>query len=149
MRFLFSAALLITGLMAPALTAQQSRATSGDKVSESPKAAQDKDGTRDTPFGRVRQDANPQPAPTPKKPSETGLVRAEVKGDTVTFRRKTPFGNQVWTRKRSELNDDEQDIVENQSSSGSKGGEAKPKPAAAPKPAAQPKPSEEVAARPR
>lgn len=149
MRFLFSAAILMTCLMAPALMAQQSGAKSDDKVSESPERAEGKAATRNTPFGRVRQDANPQPAPKPEKPSETGLVSAEAKGDTVTFRRKTPFGNQVWTRKRSELSEDEKEILANQSSGGKKAGEAKPKPAAAPKPAAQPKPSEEVAAKPK
>ena len=148
MRFLFSAAILITALATPGLMAQQNGAKSEDKVSESPRGTQGKAGTRDTPFGRVRQDANPQPAPKPEKPSETGLVSAEAKGDIVTFRRKTPFGNQVWTRKRSELSDDEKVILANQSSPGKKPAETKSKPAASPKPAAQPKQSEEVAARP-
>lgn len=148
MRYLFSAVILITGLMAPTLMAQQPESKSEDKVSTSPKPREGKEQTRATPFGRVRQDANPQPAPKPEKPSETGLVSAEAKGDSVIFRRKTPFGNQVWTRKRSELNEDEKEILANQSIAAKKAAEAKSKPASAPKPAAQPKPAEAAAAKP-
>jgi hypothetical protein len=147
MRFLLLAAILMIGLMTPGVVAQQTEAKDDGKASDSSASGEPKERTRNTPFGRVRQDANPQPAPKPEKPSETGLVRAEVKGDTVTFRRKTPFGNQVWTRKRSELSDDEKEILANQSNSGKKPAEAKP--AAAPKPAAQPKPAEAVAAKPK
>lgn len=146
MRFVFATAVLAAGLMAPGLPGQQPGAKSEGKSSDSAQRIEKKERTRNTPFGRVRQDADPQPAPKPEKPSETGLVSAEVKGDKVTFRRKTPFGNQVWTRKRSELSEDEKRIVANASNSGKKNAAVKPKPT--PQPAAQPKPSEAVAAKP-
>jgi hypothetical protein len=70
--------------------------------------AETKKETVQTPFGpAVRQTKPPAAARTP----DASLVKAEVKGDTVTFRRKTPFGDSVWTRQRSELTPWEREIL--------------------------------------
>jgi len=64
----------------------------------------DKDGKKKlvskTPFGvSVKEIVNePEPARPAARPP-----KIEEKGDTVTFRRQTPFGESVWHRKRSEL----------------------------------------------
>ncbi len=63
-----------------------------------------------TPFGYVkkRNVEKPADAPRPAKPN----VEVKVAGDKVTFKRKTPFGVQAWTRARSELSDDERKLAE-------------------------------------
>ena len=65
-----------------------------------------------TPFGPavVQEDAK-QPDSSAKKTPDPSLVKAEAKGDTITFRRKTPFGESVWTRKRSDLTAYEKEIL--------------------------------------
>src|SRR5262249_47783083 len=42
------------------------------------------------------------------------LLKIEENGDTVTFKRRTPFGEQVWSKKRSELTDLEKEMIEAQ-----------------------------------
>jgi hypothetical protein len=39
-------------------------------------------------------------------------VTATEAGDSVTFQKKTPFGNNIWTKKRAELNDDEKALLD-------------------------------------
>jgi hypothetical protein len=70
--------------------------------------AQTKKETVQTPFGPAVRQTKPQPA---KRAPDTSLVKAEVKGDAVTFRRKTPFGDSVWTRKKSELTPFEREVL--------------------------------------
>jgi hypothetical protein len=65
--------------------------------------------TKQTPFGPVKAKSE-EPPPTPKL-SEDGLLSAEDQGEVVVFRRKTPFGDQVWKRKKSELTDDERELL--------------------------------------
>jgi len=57
--------------------------------------------TVQTPFGPAVRQTPAEPAP--QRRPDLSAIRVEEKGDTFTFRRKTPFGESVWTRKRSEL----------------------------------------------
>jgi hypothetical protein len=95
---------------APAKTAEP--AIPRDAVEIGPDAYRytDKDGKtwiyRRTPFGVSKQEqkaeAKPEPPPAPTVP-----VTVSVEGDQVRFERKSPFGKQVWTKKRSELTEEE------------------------------------------
>jgi hypothetical protein len=40
------------------------------------------------------------------------VVTATEAGDSVTFRKKTPFGNNSWTKKKAELSDEEKALLE-------------------------------------
>ncbi len=59
---------------------------------------------RETPFGVTKWRDSDVPPPPPPQPNP---VSATETGDRVRFERKTPFGDYVWTRKRSELTPDE------------------------------------------
>ena len=83
---------------------------------------------RKTPFGVVKSSddapvASAQPAPTsvPRAnpfgddkttAAATPSVTAVEDGDSYKFERNTPFGPTRWTRKKSELTADEQEIVQ-------------------------------------
>jgi hypothetical protein len=80
---------------------------------------------RKTPFGVVKMedkspDATPPASPdTPSNPfggapgaSAAANITAVEEGDTVRFERATPFGPYKWTRKKSELTADEQQVLE-------------------------------------
>ncbi|HYO83872.1 MAG TPA: hypothetical protein VES20_20885 [Bryobacteraceae bacterium] len=62
-------------------------------------------GAHATPFGESR--------PSPNMPQ----TKATEAGDSVRFERLTPFGPSRWTKKKTELNDDERRIWEAQRSS--------------------------------
>jgi hypothetical protein len=74
----------------------------------------DKDGkkkkTVKTPFGTSVRAADPEPD-VKRTLADDPLVRVEEKGDTFTFRRQTPFGDQVWKKKRAELTPEEQSLI--------------------------------------
>ncbi len=75
-------------------------------------AAETPKKTVPTPFGpAVPQEAAKSTEAPAKKAPDASLVKAEEKGDTITFRRKTPFGESVWTRKRQELSAQEKEIL--------------------------------------
>ena len=82
---------------------------------ENNKAAQKqslKDGEymKQTPFGQMKQG----PA---KKSAELDVgrfVEVEEQGDTIIFRRSTPFGKQVWKRQRGQLSDVEKKMLQRQ-----------------------------------
>jgi hypothetical protein len=61
-----------------------------------------------TPFGATRHSAE-DGAAAPQQ-----AVKVIDKGDTVRFERPTPFGQSVWEKKKSDLNDDERRIVDSQ-----------------------------------
>lgn len=65
--------------------------------------------TKQTPFGPVEATSE-QPPPAADLSSDS-FVSAEEKGEMVIFRRKTPFGSQVWKKKKSELTADEQALL--------------------------------------
>ncbi len=96
--------------------------------------APDKNGKkwfyRQTPFGVVTTDRDPDaeaksadrrspfdgPNPAPRsaaaeKSLEKPVVKVTDLGDSYSFERRTPFGPSRWTRKKSELTDDEKALV--------------------------------------
>lgn len=76
--------------------------------------------TVQTPFGLSTRGAAP-PADTR---AQDALVSVKKKGDVYEFRRRTPFGHQVWTKPEDEFNENEKRWFE----------ASKPKPAAKPAP---------------
>jgi hypothetical protein len=60
------------------------------------------------------------PAETPTPVTATDL------GDSYRFERKGPFGNSIWTKKKSDLTPEERSIVEKSGANGSSGAPAKP-----------------------
>jgi hypothetical protein len=67
--------------------------------------------TKQTPFGPVPVAAAPEQPPPARDFSADPFVSAEENGEMVIFRRKTPFGSQVWKKKKSELTADEQALL--------------------------------------
>lgn len=65
--------------------------------------------TKRTPFGRSKSTREEEPKSSP--PVTTPFMQVEEKGDSVVFRRRTPFGVQAWTKKRSELTAEEQKML--------------------------------------
>ena len=65
---------------------------------------------RETPFGLSKYSADgAEPAVTESKSTNNPLVTDL--GDSVRFERKTPFGSNVWTKKKSELTPEEKALV--------------------------------------
>ena len=62
----------------------------------------------ETPFGPSLRGA---PAAAARRPPDHSLVQVDQKGDTVIFRRRTPFGDQVWQRRRTELTAVEKEMI--------------------------------------
>ncbi len=74
-----------------------------------------------TTFGPTLRAASDGNGPAPASPgrlADDPMLKIEETGDTVVFRRRTPFGDQVWRRKRSELSDMEREAVEAHSKTG-------------------------------
>jgi hypothetical protein len=67
--------------------------------------------TIQTPFGPMTVGEDSEQPPTARDFAADPFVSAEEKGDLVVFRRKTPFGSQVWKKKKSELTADEQALL--------------------------------------
>ena len=65
---------------------------------------------RQTPFGVVKWED--KPVTTPPMADNTNPVIITDLGDSVRFLWKTPFGDQSWVRKKSELNDDEKAMMQ-------------------------------------
>ena len=106
----FTITLLAIALSAGAALAKQPE-KKNDSAKQSTAASEDaaSGDTVDTPFGKVaKQKPAPRPASRSKAPS---MVEVRIDGDTVRFSRKTPFGAQNWTRKKSELSTSEKDLV--------------------------------------
>ncbi|MCU1259269.1 MAG: hypothetical protein JWO80_2154 [Bryobacterales bacterium] len=66
---------------------------------------------RKTPFGIAKSEEKP-PAAQPEQ--EDTLTKATVKGDSVHFERPTPFGVTKWDKKMTELDANEQRILDRQ-----------------------------------
>ena len=82
---------------------------------ENDKAAQEqtlKDGEhmKQTPFGLMKQG----PAKKSAGPDVGRFVEVEEQGDTIIFRRRTPFGQQVWKRQREQLSEVEKKMLQRQ-----------------------------------
>ena len=69
---------------------------------------------RQTPFGVVRWED--KPITTPPMADNTNPVIITDLGDSVRFLWKTPFGDQSWVRKKSELSDDEKTMMQREQS---------------------------------
>ncbi len=65
--------------------------------------------TKQTPFGPVAATSE-QPPPRADFAADP-FVSAEERGEMVIFRRKTPFGSQVWKKKKSDLTSEEQALL--------------------------------------
>ena len=61
---------------------------------------------RETPFG-VTKAAYIAPTPKAKPGASDELVEATDAGDSVSFRRTSPFGTTTWQKKKAELSPDE------------------------------------------
>ena len=101
----------LTGL---SLAAEEPRPAANTEKDSNSGVFVDKDGKKKkvvkTPFGTSVRAADPEPQVT-RTLADDPMVRVEEKGDTFTFRRKTPFGDQVWKKKRAELNPEEQSLI--------------------------------------
>lgn len=63
-----------------------------------------------TPFGVIRSEAMPATAAS----ASLDGVKAFDQGDTVRFERQSPFGVVKWEKKKTELTDEERDLVAKQ-----------------------------------
>ncbi|MFB3776172.1 MAG: hypothetical protein ACE141_01140 [Bryobacteraceae bacterium] len=73
-----------------------------DKTPQQPGAG------KKTPFGTVKLAEKTGE----EKPNPPATMRAFEEGDTVRFERQTPFGVKKWSKKKSELDETEQAVVE-------------------------------------
>jgi len=64
---------------------------------------------RQTPFGVTKWEE--KDTPKPASDSLEPIVVTDL-GDSVRFSHKYPFGEQVWTRKKAELTDEDKAIIE-------------------------------------
>lgn len=69
-----------------------------------------------TPFGIMRGEEKPAPAAAEAQGMQG--VKATVHGDTVTFEKVTPLGIFHWQKKKAELNEMEQALLDPDSSRG-------------------------------
>jgi hypothetical protein len=81
---------------------QKSERTAESAPYPLPETARD----RQTPFSAEGTAAPPQSTDTAEEVTVTESV------DNVTFKRKTPFGNNTWTKKKSELTAEERALLE-------------------------------------
>lgn len=64
---------------------------------------------RQTPFGLVKMEDTPAPAVI--ESVDANPTVATDLGETIKFERKTPFGLQNWTKKKTDLTDEEKAVV--------------------------------------
>lgn len=81
---------------------------------------------RRTPFGWMKAEEKDVPPPAANSAAPAPATRAVEDGDSVRFERNTPFGVQRWTRKKTELTEEEKRIFESASRTGSAAPSAKP-----------------------
>jgi hypothetical protein len=65
---------------------------------------------RQTPFGLMKWQASDVPVPAMKE--QPNPVTVTDLGDQIRFERRTPFGQFVWTKKKTELSGDEKLLLE-------------------------------------
>ena len=68
---------------------------------------------RQTPFGPVIQEVveGAQKKQGRRELADDPNLKIEQDGDQITFRRRTPFGEQVWRRQRAELSEVEKELL--------------------------------------
>ena len=116
-----AAATLVASATAPKEPRAQERESQAPKAAaavkpssskRSEKASDDAEpATRMTPFGQAKTTSAPRP-PRPSASGVSHLVKVEEQGDTIIFRQRTPFGEKVWKRARTELSDQERELLE-------------------------------------
>ncbi len=80
-----------------------------DKTAQK-QALKDGEHMKQTPFGLMKQG----PAKKSAEPDVGRFVEVEEQGDTIIFRRRTPFGQQVWKRQREQLSEVEKKMLQRQ-----------------------------------
>jgi hypothetical protein len=87
---------------------------------------------RQTPFGINKwEETSPsgaRPAPEASAAKSDPIAFTDL-GDSYRFEKKTPFGSNTWTRKKSELSDEEKALVSSPQGSASNASSASSKPA--------------------
>lgn len=64
-----------------------------------------------TPFGIIKRPAMATDAGSAAAAPDQSFTKAIDKGDTVRFERKSPFGTVTWEKKKSDLTDEERQIL--------------------------------------
>lgn len=64
---------------------------------------------RQTPFGVTKW--QPSDVPPPRATPQSNPVTVTDLGDSFRFERRTPFAQNVWTKKKSELSADEKELL--------------------------------------
>ena len=91
-------------------TAEAASAKSGVRRA-SQKASDDRGtATRMTPFGQAKTQTTPRPRRSTASMSH--LVKVEEQGAIIVFRQRIPFGERVWKKARTELSDQERELLE-------------------------------------
>jgi hypothetical protein len=111
------------GKTAPAAQQEKTAAAQGKKsastaqgksTAPAPKRVTEADGKtyeiRDTPFGPMKFPVKTEEAA--REASADAFLKVIEEGDSLRFRRQTPFGVTEWVRKKSELNDTEKQAWE-------------------------------------
>ena len=65
---------------------------------------------RQTPFGITKWEETPATTPAPQAKSEPVVITDQ--GGSYRFEKKTPFGAVTWTRKKTELTDDDKALLD-------------------------------------
>ncbi len=81
---------------------------------------------RRTPFGWMKAEEQATQAAAAATTAPLPQTRVTEDGDSVRFERNTPFGVQRWTRKKSELTEEEKRIFESASPAAAANPNAKP-----------------------
>jgi len=88
--------------------------TQGKSTAPAPKRVTEADGKtyeiRDTPFGPMKFPVKTEEAA--REATADAFLKVSEEGDSLRFRRQTPFGVTEWVRKKSELNDTEKQAWE-------------------------------------
>lgn len=72
-------------------------------------------GNTRTPFGVTKTSNKPSSTPPPSA-NRSAQVTAVAEGNQIVFRRETPFGASSWRKNKTDLNEDEQKIWEQEQS---------------------------------
>ena len=91
---------------------REPRATTAAKASADDRSGEKRPTTRKTPFGAAKSTNSTSRPAGPSAAAVRHLVKVEERGDTIVFRQRTPFGERVWKRARTELSAQEREFLE-------------------------------------
>ena len=91
---------------------REQRAATAAKASADDRSGEKRSTTRKTPFGAVKTTNSTARPAGPSAAAVSHLVKVEERGDTIVFRQRTPFGETVWKRARTELSAQERELLE-------------------------------------